>query len=77
MGMTLKALRVNQGLTQREAADYIGVTMETLSRWERALTFPSVPQINKIEKLYKVKYSDIIFLPGLVGLVDKGGGENV
>lgn len=61
--LTLKALRVNAGLDQKTAADILGVTPETLSKWERGITFPNVPQISRIENLYKVSYSDIHFLP--------------
>lgn len=63
MAMTLKACRVNKGWTQREAAKRLNVTDETLANWERAKTFPSVPQIMKIEEVYGVMYSDIIFMP--------------
>jgi len=63
MAFTLKALRINAGLDQKEAAKIIGVTPETLSNWERGKTFPSVPQIIEIEKLYNVTYADIKFLP--------------
>ena len=75
MGFTLKALRVNAGLDQREAANRLNITAETLSNWERAITFPTVPQISAIEKLYKVNYSDIIFLPNNVGETDKSEDE--
>lgn len=61
--LTLKALRVNARLDQKTAADALGVTPETLSKWERGITFPNVPQISRIENLYKVSYSDIHFLP--------------
>ena len=78
MGITLKALRINQGLDQITAAKEIGVTPETLSNWERAKSFPSVPHITKIENLYGVKYADINFLPANIGLTDnekKRGAE--
>lgn len=61
--MTLKALRVNAGYTQIEAAKALGVTPETLSNWERAKSFPTVPQIKEIEKLYSTSYADIQFSP--------------
>ena len=61
--MTLKALRVNAGYTQIEAAKALGVTPETLSNWEHAKSFPTVPQIKEIEKLYSTSYADIQFLP--------------
>lgn len=61
--MTLKALRVNAGYTQVEAAKALDITPETLSNWERGKSFPTVPQIKEIEKLYSTKYADIQFLP--------------
>lgn len=70
MGITLKALRVNLGLDQRKAAEMIGVTPETLSSWERGRSFPTVPQITKIENLYGVTYADINFLPANIGLTE-------
>lgn len=63
MGITLKAARINKNLTQKEAATLIGVTVDTLSNYERGKSFPDVPIINKIEEVYGFPYSDIIFLP--------------
>ena len=67
MAMTLKALRVNKGYNQKAAAEKLSITPETLSRWERGISFPNAKQITKIEELYGVGYSDIIFLPENVG----------
>lgn len=61
--MTLKALRVNAGYTQVEAAKALDITPETLSNWERGKSFPTVPQIKEIEKLYSTIYADIQFFP--------------
>ena len=71
MGITLKALRINAGLSQRDAAKKLNVTRATLGSWERAETFPTVPQITKIEKLYDTAYADIIFLPNKFALIEK------
>ena len=62
MAFTLKALRVNAGMDQKQAAELLGITPETLGRWESAKTFPDAKQISKIEELYKVPYSEINFL---------------
>lgn len=70
MALTLKALRVNSGYDQKKAAQLIGVTPETLGSWERGITFPTVPQITKIENLYGVKYAEINFLPTNIGITD-------
>ena len=57
MKLNLKALRINNHLTQ------IGISESTLNNYENFKSFPDVPIIDKILKLYNVKYDDIIFLP--------------
>lgn len=61
MAMTLKAARVNLKMGQAEAAKALGIAQETLSNWENGKTFPNVPQIKKIEDVYGVPYSELIF----------------
>mgnify|MGYP001011978899 CR=1 FL=1 len=63
MAITLKAARVNQGLKQAEAAEQLGITPDTLRKYERSESFPDVPMIKKIESLYNVSYNDLLFLP--------------
>lgn len=63
MALTLKAARVNQGLSQDEAGKLLGVSPYTISNWENGKTFPDAMQILKIQNVYKVKYDDLIFLP--------------
>ena len=63
MPMSLKAARINKGLTQREAALLIGVSVATLANYEKGASFPDVPTIMKIEKVYGVPYSEINFFP--------------
>lgn len=67
MAISLKALRVNAGLDQRTAAEKLGITPETLGKWEQGKTFPNVLQITKIEELYNTTYADINFLPANIG----------
>ena len=62
MEITLEAARVNKRLTQREAAKMLGITRETLGRWERGVSFPSANVIPLIESLYGVSYDCINFL---------------
>lgn len=63
MGLTLKAARVNKNLSQKQAAHEIGVSVDTLSNYERGISFPDVPRIKRIEEVYGVPYSELIFLP--------------
>lgn len=61
--MTLKAARVNKELTQKKAADLIGVNVSTLSKWEKGKSYPTNKRIPKILEVYGVSYDEIIFLP--------------
>ena len=61
--LTLKAARVNAGLTQEEAGHRIDVSPDVISNWERGITYPDVIQLRKIEKVYHVTYNNLIFLP--------------
>ena len=63
MAITLKSARVNKGFTQAKAAELIGITVDTLSNYERGKSFPDVPIIKRIEEVYGVPYNDLIFLP--------------
>lgn len=63
MRMTLKTAREICGLRQKEAADLLGVSVDTLSNYERGKSYPDIPILRKIEDLYGVPYSRLIFLP--------------
>lgn len=64
MSITLKAARINKGLSQKEAAKKIGISVDTLGNYERGRSFPDVPTIQRIERAYGCLYNDIIFLSG-------------
>lgn len=66
--ISLKAARVNVGMTQKEAGKAIGVSQDVISNWERGITYPNVEQIQRIEKAYKISYDNLIFLPAKYGL---------
>lgn len=49
--ITLKATRVNAGLTQKELAKELGVTTTTINSWENGDTEPSLSQLREISRL--------------------------
>jgi DNA-binding XRE family transcriptional regulator len=59
--MTLRAARVNVGLTQKEAAQKLGISNKTLWSWENGLSAPKATQTNKICELYNVAYDNLNF----------------
>lgn len=63
MKITLKAARVNKGYYQEEAAKLIGISCSTLASYEQGNTYPNIKIIKKIEEVYGVDSSDLIFLP--------------
>jgi DNA-binding XRE family transcriptional regulator len=59
MKMTLRQLRKRAGLTQKEAANVLNVSHDTLSRWENGATNPTALQAVDICRVYKCKFDDI------------------
>lgn len=62
MAMTLKTARVAKNLTQVEAAKKIGVSVDTLANYEVGKSYPNIPILKVIERVYGVEYKDLIFL---------------
>ena len=61
--ITMVAARKMAGLTQQEMAQACGVSVGTVTRWEKGLKDPTVSQAKKIGEICGVHYDDIIFLP--------------
>lgn len=60
--ITLKAARINAGLTQKEAARKLNVSNKTLCNWENGTSVPKVTVIDQLCDLYKIPYDNLIFL---------------
>lgn len=63
MKISLKAARINAELTQKEAADLMGIDKKTLSNWETSKTSPDVFQMLKLCSIYGVSMDDIFLKP--------------
>ena len=63
MKVTLKAARVNAGLTQAAAAEKLGIGESTLQQWETGKRCPRADRMGEICDLYGCSTDDIIFLP--------------
>lgn len=61
--LTLKEIRERKGYKQSEAAELIGISVDTLGNYERGKSYPDIPVLRKIENVYGVPYEKIIFLP--------------
>lgn len=61
--LSLKALRVQNGYSQKEAAKKLGVSNKTLCAYENGKQSPKQPIIEKMCALYGVTYDYIDFAP--------------
>lgn len=61
--ITLEAARVNARLTQREAADALGVSVQTINAWENEPSKIKMGDAINISKLYGMGLENIIFMP--------------
>lgn len=61
MQISLRAARVNAGLTQKEAAQAVGVNISTIGSWERGRTSPKGVLLLALCDRYGVSV-DAIFL---------------
>ena len=59
MKITLRAARVNAGLTQQEAGKRIGVDRGTIIRWERGDTRPKADRLEALCALYQIPIEHI------------------
>ena len=56
----LKALRKKKDLTQEEAAEILGVSPQSVSKWERGDTMPDITLLPALANLYKVSVDTLI-----------------
>jgi len=60
LGRSLAQARLGQHLTQEQVAEHLGVEQETISRFERGATFPSIPRLLSLGELYGVSIDALI-----------------
>lgn len=61
MKITLKALRVLYGLSQKEAANLVGINDRTWFNYENGKNIPDFDNVQKILDKFDVKLEDIAF----------------
>ncbi len=60
--ISLAAARVNSNLNQKEFAEKMGVSLATITNWEKGKTEPDASQLRKISQLSGIPM-DVIFVP--------------
>ena len=57
--ISLRAARVNAGLTQEAAAKAVGVDKSTIISWEKGKTSPRIEDIKELCSVYKIEMNYI------------------
>lgn len=60
--ISLAAARVNAELTLEQACKLLGVSKNTLIKWEKGLSCPTWDKVQMIEEIYRFPVDHIIFL---------------
>ena len=60
IGNFLRELRKNKGFTQEQAAEKLGISSRTISRWETGAYMPDISMLIDIAELYDVDIREII-----------------
>lgn len=74
---TLKTARDRAQISQKDAAAFLGVNVDTLRNYEVGKSQPDALMIKKIEELYGVRFDQLIFLDNDYGKTvnQKGDGD--
>lgn len=59
-GENLKELRLKKNLTQEKLAEFLGVSFQTISKWERCETYPDITMLPEIARYFKISVDDLL-----------------
>lgn len=74
--ITLRAARINAGLTQIQVSKVLGIAPATLSGWEKNSTKLSFLEAIKLAKLYHIQPDNIFFGRENEFIRSRKAGEN-
>lgn len=57
----IKELRLARGITQAHIARTLGVTQQTVSKWEKGVTYPDIDEAYKLAKVLFVSITTDLY----------------
>lgn len=60
IGENIKRLRLNRKLTQEALAEFLGVTFQSVSRWERGESYPDITLLPAIASFFDVSFDELM-----------------
>ena len=59
LGNNIKRLRLESNMTQRELADSLNISIQAVSKWETARSYPDVSMLPPLSKLLSVSIDEL------------------
>ena len=59
-GENLKRLRLEKNLTQEKLAEFLGVSFQSISKWERGDTYPDITMLPSIASFFDVSVDELL-----------------
>ncbi len=56
----LKTLRLNQSLTQEKLAEFLSVSFQTISKWERGESYPDITMLPEIAGFFRTSVDELL-----------------
>lgn len=75
IGQKLAGYRKLSGMTQQQLGDYLNISAQAISKWEKDLSEPALATLHELAKLYKVSVDELLDpksgFPDMESLTDK------
>ncbi len=75
IGITLKQLRNEKGVTQQHLAEMLGVSNRTISRWETGRNMPDFDLLLELAKFYDVGVDEILNAEKKTGIMEETSND--
>lgn len=79
LGTSLSSARRKAGLSQEEVAEKLGISRQTVSKWETDETIPDILQAKKLAAIYRLSLDEMfnfdIEIKGIEEAIDKTSDE--
>ena len=62
LGLKIKDLRIKHGLTQDDLANKLGVSFQTISKWENLVTMPDITLLPEISEVFGITIDELFDL---------------
>jgi transcriptional regulator with XRE-family HTH domain len=60
IGENIKILRKRKNITQEELAEYLGISFQSVSKWERGEGFPDITMLPDLADFFNISIDDLI-----------------